>query len=364
MNKNRNIALDLIRTIAILFVITVHSFKFTGYYAVIFQSKSLYVYTAIRWITYTCVPLFLLLTGYLQNKKDINKNYYKSIFKVIYSYVFISICAIIFKNIYLNEEISIINAIVSIFNFTADDYAWYVEMYIGLFLIIPFLNIMYDALKTRKNKKILILTFLILTSLTLLFKSAGNQLNITSKVPEYWECLYPITYYFIGAYICEFNIKINKKIFSIIFIIYTIAIAIITFWVNYGKIYDWAFLGSYSCITTVILAVMIFLLLYDINIKNNVVRKTLTSISIHSFDMYLFSYIFDNFCYNEFKNVLNGEMKIYYMIFLVPIIFLLSYIASICKQYVFNIINKTIVIITNKLKGFKNEENINNYSNL
>ena len=39
---------------------------------------------------------------------------------------------------------NIINSIIYIFNFTACPNAWYLEMYIGLFLLIPFLNIIYN----------------------------------------------------------------------------------------------------------------------------------------------------------------------------------------------------------------------------
>lgn len=43
MIKERNSALDLIKTLAILFVITVHSLKFLCYYNVAFIDKSLYL---------------------------------------------------------------------------------------------------------------------------------------------------------------------------------------------------------------------------------------------------------------------------------------------------------------------------------
>lgn len=210
MIKERNSALDLIRTLAILFVITVHSFKFLGYYNVVFIDKSLYLYTAIRWVAYTCVPLFLLLTGYLQNKKKPEKKYYKSLYRILESYICIAVCAIIFKIYYLKQPMTIANAIISIFNFNAIDYAWYVEMYIGLFLLIPFLNIIYNKLEEEKRKKGLIATFLIITALTLLIKSIKIGDFSIKTAPEYLENIYPITYYFIGAYISEYKPKINK----------------------------------------------------------------------------------------------------------------------------------------------------------
>ena len=69
--------------------------------------------------------------------------------------------------------------ILSILDFSADSYAWYIEMYIGLFLIIPFLNILWNNLNDV-GRKWLIITLLGLTALPSLlncwdFLSLGDQ---------------------------------------------------------------------------------------------------------------------------------------------------------------------------------------------
>ena len=51
---------------------------------------------------------------------------------------------------YLHKNINIFWNIV---NF--QQYSWYVNMYIGLFILIPFLNTIWQNLKTEKQKKYL-----------------------------------------------------------------------------------------------------------------------------------------------------------------------------------------------------------------
>ena len=86
-----------------------------------------------------CVPLFLLLTGYLMKNKELSIKYYKGIGNTLFVYVLASIACVLFKNIYYPNEHH--NLLLSILNFTGANYAWYIEMYIGLFFIIPFLNL-------------------------------------------------------------------------------------------------------------------------------------------------------------------------------------------------------------------------------
>ena len=55
-----------------------------------------------------------------------------------------------------------------VFDYTTANYAWYIEMYIGLFLLIPFLNLAYNNLPSRKSKLVLLVTLIGLTSLRVL----------------------------------------------------------------------------------------------------------------------------------------------------------------------------------------------------
>lgn len=137
--EKRNINLDLIRCVAVLCVISVHFFLNNGFYNEIVQGKAMCLMTIMRTSFMVCVPLFLLLTGYLMNHKVLSRRYYLGIIKVLGTYVLASIACILVNIFYHQQEISFKQAVLSIFDFTGARYSWYIEMYIGLFLLIPFL---------------------------------------------------------------------------------------------------------------------------------------------------------------------------------------------------------------------------------
>ena len=255
MSKHRLFGIDIIRVLAVFFVISVHFFMYQNYYSFALDTFGKFLLTFFRNLFYICVPLFLLLTGYLNGKAKINKDYFMKIIKILISWVLISIICILFSSFILKENISIIDRVVSIFNFTADSYGWYVEMYVGLFLLIPFLNILYDNLK---DKKILIRVMLILTSLPPLF--SGLVINgVTFDIlPDYWTSIYPITYYFLGRYLKDNSLLISnfKKLFLMV-ILLLIQTGFMYLYVNKG-VFDWSFMGGYGNLLTVLISILFF----------------------------------------------------------------------------------------------------------
>ena len=94
--QTRNVGLDLIRSCAILFVIAGHFFSLhTAFKTSTFEGTSLFIQATISFLFYTGVSLFLLLTGYLNTNKSINKKYYKGGVRVIISYLLFSLITII-----------------------------------------------------------------------------------------------------------------------------------------------------------------------------------------------------------------------------------------------------------------------------
>ena len=78
-------------------------------------------------------------------------------------------------------------------------------MWIGLFLLTPFLNLLYKAIPDQKQKLILVGTLYIMTALPDLLNRYGVHL-----VPGFWQQCFPLTFYFIGAYIHEYKPTIRK----------------------------------------------------------------------------------------------------------------------------------------------------------
>lgn len=153
IDLEKSCSLDFIRTMAILFVIFVHGLGYSGFYSESISGISMLVSEILRCLFITCVPLFLLLTGYLNNHKA-SKEHYLKLLRVIFIYV---LCGIISQSALLVfDHNSLKKAFISFFDFSACPYAWYIEMYVGLYLLIPFLNILWDHC-TLKEQKILLL---------------------------------------------------------------------------------------------------------------------------------------------------------------------------------------------------------------
>ena len=158
--------LDLIRMVAIFFVIAGHFFSLnTDYRNVPFQEVSLFIQGMMNSVFMVGVPLFMMLTGYLNIKKTPTKKYYKGMLRVLVAYLIFSIVTILFRTYFLGEERSIVQWILAILNYSAIPYAWYIEMWIGLALLTPFLNYLWHAIPNMREKLLLIATLFVMTSL-------------------------------------------------------------------------------------------------------------------------------------------------------------------------------------------------------
>ena len=339
MKKDRIFGLDLVRTIAILLVVIVHVFMMNYFQISTINGIESFILLFIKNIAMTCVPLFILLTGYLKSNKKIDVNHYKSLKNILITYLFIAVITIIFDILYLKNSFNFYKHIVGIFNFSINEYAWYIEMYIGLFLLIPFLNVLYHNLKSKKQKRLLIITLLFLSSIPYTI----NNIKILNKnldiLPMYWYYLYIIAYYYIGMYIKEYKPRINKIINILLIIIVVIIQTIGIYLIVYNKQIEGNILLDYNSIFTFIISILIFILFYDIHSDKYFINKTIEIISNTSLELYLFSYIFDKIIYDYTnRGIININSNCFKsFITNVPIVFVLSFVAGTITRYIIKI---------------------------
>jgi len=163
--RTRDLNLDLIRGIAAFLVLSVHFFLNGGYYGADMVGKKMLLLTVVRTGFMVCVPLFLLLSGFLCHRKKWSGRYYLGVFRVLFTYGFATLVCLIFRCIRQGVPFSVTWAVKGLLDYTGSPYAWYIEMYLGLFLLIPFLNAMYHGLDSQKKKLALVLTLAALTAL-------------------------------------------------------------------------------------------------------------------------------------------------------------------------------------------------------
>ena len=317
MEKKRIPGLDFIRFLAILFVVGSHFYQHIEFRYSIFEGTNMFIQRTFLSLLSVGVPLFLLLTGYLNSTKDLSVRYYKGIVRVLEAYLVYSLLTIAYRYFVNGEHLSIFLWIRQILNYTAIHHGWYIEMYICLFLLIPFLNIVYRNLDSQKKKLWLIITFLGLTSLPV-----SVNWTATKLFPAYFTSLYPVTYYFIGAHIHEYKPKFSKLWLCAILLLLCMMDPLFNSIVHLSDKYSVVFGIQYGLIYTAI-AVIVFLLYYDVNFKS----KLVTNISLLSLDIYLCSWIFENLYYGYFKTRYFESYQQFFAFFpiIVPLVFFSSF---------------------------------------
>ncbi len=331
LNSERRLGPDIIRAIAIILVPTLHTFGYVPTLSNDLLSVKWSMYMALHYLALICVPLFITLTGALNRKKTLSFKYYTGILKVLVPYLFISVVTIVAMYVHTGEFSGIISSVRKILNFSANGYAWYVEMYIGLYLLIPFLNVMYNALGSRKNKLLLLITLIFTTALPYFVKSfAGISLSF-DFIPDWWENFYPITYYFLGAYLSEYPPKIKKRYVLCILA----ASLLVPFAVNYhytakyGE-HAWFIMNNYGCFSVLAATTCVWILFYEIKKAPKPISAIVKEISVCSFEMYLCSYIVDGciYAYSNQIGSIAASLKIPMYFSMLFLVLLLSYITA------------------------------------
>jgi len=201
--KQRNYGIDIVKIVAIILVICVHFFLNTNYYDTTHSGIAMKIQSAIRNFCMVCVPLFLIATGFLNNKKEYNKSFFKSLAIILIIWLFYSIIEFFALNIIngTTENLNLRSLFLSVTSFKACGYSWYIEMYIGLYLLTPIINNAYEKFD-QKNKNMALLLII----LTAILPNFINVLfNGILHIPSLWERIYPLAYYLIGKHILYYK---------------------------------------------------------------------------------------------------------------------------------------------------------------
>ena len=401
--EQRNSSMDILRIVAVFTVLSVHFFLHNGFYSEpvtglapiegIIDSIStgngdslhgplMFLALAMRTLFSVCVPLFMILTGYLMSRKELKKGYYKGIRKTVIVFILATFACMIFKSVHeipaakeafysfnygaMFEAISqsgkynFINYLFSILDFTGANYSWYIEMYIGMFLIAPFLNLAYNKLGSKKHKQILVVTMVCLTILpTMLnifnFQSAQWWVTPTGSdefqklVPAYWMGLYPLTYYFVGAYLREYGLRLKTGAAAALFAGTLLASTVFNWFRSYGGGFKTGIYGFWYGFYPFVLSVLLFLLISRIKTENwkPSVKLALWRVSDLALGIYLCSFIFDSLIYYNLNLTVPVMVdRIPYYLLTVPASFLCSALLS----FVLDVLAKLIIRAYEKIK--------------
>ena len=349
--NHRFAGIDLIKILACFLVITVHFFLHSGFYQYSLSAEFGYPQTAVRWIAYCCVPLFMITTGYVMRNKTFSAKYYLGILRVLILYIAISIGTIIFKIHYHNLTFTPWTALKAICHFNGVDYAWYCEYYFTIFLLIPFINAAYEAMGTRKKRLAMLLTVLFVTSVSQtvhIGSELSDQIRLFpgSRLGIYLVAYYPILYYVIGLFIRDYPPRHHRGLWKLSFLlVFCAAIAFMTvttvkqtLQTEMKWFVSWHF-DHYGALPVVIASTALFLLLFDIRSRSKTGSLILQVFSKGTFCAFLFSYIFDSIAYRKLNRTIAAVPERFrYAPLVILFVFSCSIVSGVLIQGLYDLI--------------------------
>ena len=321
MRKERVFGPDLLRALASLFVISVHFFMNTGFYDTPATGFPFALCAWLRMLFMTSVPLFLMLSGWFCINRSWKRGYLRGLLPILLIYVFSAALSLLVQVVYLGGRFTLLGAIRRIVDFYgAISYGWYVEMYIGLYLLMPLLNAGWKAMDSRGQTATL-LSLVVLSSLY-------TVTNLRFKLlPEWWMDLYPIEYYLMGAWLRGHRPRCRGVWLLLGFFASAAACVALGFstpggenffWMNYTQTYGFpAALGA-ACLFSLMVR-------WEGASVPKPLRRAVEWVAKLSLPMFLLSYIFDQLFYPRLNAAgLTMEQKLPYLPLMAPLVALCS----------------------------------------
>lgn len=310
--KVRNIALDITRIYAFFSVVAVHFFYNSDFYSASVSGFGMCAAIVVRTFFSACVPLFLLLSGYLlcrrppiRNSRDLGRYLLKS-GRIVGTYILSYIGIALFRRYCTAEEVGLRNALLQMFEFP--QYGWYVNMYLGLYLLIPFLNVVWAGLEGKAARKSLLCSMFLLTILPTVLNACKFHGSFLKIIPDWWTDLVPITVYYIGAYIREYFRPESMNRGKILLLL----LLCLAFGSGYTIVQSWGVPFSFGPWSEnmgwigIAVAVPVFLLLNSIPWPEpgKTGSRLLALVSELTLGAYLLSWVSDQLIYRQMKRLL------------------------------------------------------------
>ena len=205
---------------------------------------------------------------------------------------------------------SIKQVILDFFAFTGAPYGWYMEMYIGLFLLIPFLNVMYNGLQTKKQKQVLLGVLFVLVSLPSMvniwrildwqwLRMPSSNETYHPLMPDWWTDMYPILFYCMGCYLNEYPLQISRRKNLLLIGAVFLLSGSFAYYRAWNGVFSYGPWDDYASVGNAVQAMLLFNLLagLDLTGMNDKSKVFLSRLSGWAMGAYLVSWVFDNLFY-------------------------------------------------------------------
>ena len=166
MKKERFIFADVIRTIAIIFVIMIHTTSSYMYDVVLGTDVlSFNLVLILNSIFSIAVALFFMISGcfLIRKDSDLDRNHFKRVVKRIVQLLFWTICYLLFCKYVLDWNIDLNYSLKAMFFNVQVSHLWFMYPLIALYLLSPIVSKLYYSISKKQLNYLLIITFVITT---------------------------------------------------------------------------------------------------------------------------------------------------------------------------------------------------------
>lgn len=272
--KNRNMNIELLRIILMLMIVTLHYLGHEGILESALTGNKFILVWTLETFCYVGVNGFVIISGYYLVSSTLKiKKLLALILQIVSTAAIIYITFVALGLAPISKQ----NALGAIFPVLTGRY-WFATSYIGLYCLVPFLNII---VKNTTKQQMQVLLFL----LSALFCSWNAFFPILTTVTTQggYSVVWLVCLYFFSAYLrLYWKYDINKYIYLLGFVLCCLFVA-------WKKCTGNALFLSYVSVPITIASLLLFLFFRDVKIKNHLLRNAIAYVSPLTFGVYLIS---------------------------------------------------------------------------
>lgn len=261
MTTKRNINIELLRIISMFMIVILHFLYHGNVLNYTSTNNPRFILFLLESICIIAVNVYVLISGYflVDKKFDIHR-----IVKLILQVWFYSVIINFFLIIIGEESLTVSNLIKTFFPILTQQY-WFINAYLILLFMSPFLNILIDKLDKKKHQ---FLIAILLISNTILPFFTRSSVSIQSANSITWF----VNLYIVAAYLKRYDLNIKQSITIIIYIITITINSLLAFIINHQFGFSTAmYIYKYNSPLVFLSSLLIFIIF--MKQKQNIVKN-------------------------------------------------------------------------------------------
>jgi len=328
--KSRNMNIELLRILLMVMIVTLHYLSHGGILdSTPVGSKNYFFVWSLESFSYIGVDGFVIISGYYLANSEFKMRKFLALIVQIMSTS--AIIYFVFVSLGLTR-LTLGDTFGAFFPVLTGKY-WFATSYIGLYCLVPFLNIVVKTVTKRQMLGLVLLLSAMFCSWRVFFPRL-TTMNTDGGYNVVWlVCLY-----FFAAYLrLYWDFKIHKSIYLASYIL----CCIFVLWENF--IGNRAFL-SYVSVPITIAAISLFLFFRDVNIKNSLCKKVICFVSPLTFGVYLISenIWLRSLLYTKILHI-SLYLKSPNIVFIIPFSIIAIFVASMLIEKVRSLLFKPLI---------------------